>query len=130
MSSQFAETYRAVILPRLKQRFPISAALIVGGASPFSVEVATLSRTAWRLGGSHIAPNLWAGLEEWIEAQVLDAVTQLELRQTIPGAHRDILAVFAEQEREMAALTEENERLRASLTAAWEAAADAQGVPA
>ena len=130
MSPEFAKTFRAMVLPRLQQRVPICAAMIVTDLSAFSSEVAALSRTAWRLGGSSLDADLWDELEAWIETRVIDAVTRIELRQAVPAAHRDILAVFAEQEQAIADLVDENDRLRSSLAAAWLVAADDQRVSA
>jgi hypothetical protein len=115
--------FRALVVPRLKQRFDISAALIAAGASTFSTEVAAMQRQAWNMGGSGIPADAWDDFSGWIGEQIIAAVTRLEIRQTIPGYQRDIIAVFVEQEQIIADQREEITRLRADLATAFVLAA-------
>jgi hypothetical protein len=121
--SDFAKTYRTLVVPRLKQRFDICAALVVSEISSFSAEIGHLEHQAWRLGGSHLADREWFGLTDWMATQVVEAVTRIELGQAIPGAHRDVLAIFHEQERIITDQQAEIDRLSADLAMAWMLAA-------
>lgn len=121
--SDFATTYRALVVPRLKQRFDVCAALVVSGISSFSAEIGHLENQAWRLGGSYLAEREWHGLTDWIATQLVEAITHIELCQTVPGAHRDALAVFAEQERIITDQQAEIDRLSADLATVWMLAA-------
>ena len=113
----FAEAFRLHLMPRLKPRFPICAALVMSGLRTFGDEVSVLVSTAWRLGGSRLDDNLWDELVEWIETQLMLAFDRLESQREPSPAVRDVMKLFAQQEAEIAALRAERDELRASL--AW-----------
>ena len=124
---EFPQAYRAHVLPRLKPRFDLCGALIASGVSDFCDEAAILRRTAWRLGGSRLPDDLWNGLEEWIDSQLLASLDRLEKTQKLAPALRDIYRQFAELLTENQALRDEIAMARHDLAMVWIVAAYAGG---
>lgn len=67
----FADHYRAIVLPRLREHCRLPGLLVEAGAMVFSEAFDQVFREAWRLGASRLPADKVLALEDWIASRIL-----------------------------------------------------------
>lgn len=74
----FAETYRAIVMPRLRALAWTYAISVACGGMGFSEALGRLESQAWRSGGSALPEAMWGDLEGLLATLLLTEIDKFE----------------------------------------------------
>lgn len=74
--SDFAATFRAHVIPQLREMMPVRGLFVALGIEGFTEAHGTVMRRAAELGAYHLPPEHLSLVDDWIGTALLDAIRE------------------------------------------------------